>query len=245
MDVAQYAKMASEEDHHWWFAGRREILRSLLATHLHPHSARRLLDVGCGTGGNFPLLAQFGAVEGADASPDAIRFAAERCPDLKIHRAMLPDVVPDGPWDAITAFDVIEHLDEPIACLRALAGQLAGDGQIVITVPAYQFLWSEHDVVHHHKRRYTRELLATQLAEAGLRQTYATHFNTLLLPAIAGVRLLQHVLPRRGGTDGGDLKETGGLANRLLARLFASERFALRVARLPAGVSIFAIAQRG
>lgn len=246
MERQQYARMASEEDHHWWFEGRREIVRSLLASHLRPREGRRILDVGCGTGGMFRVLEDFGATEGADGSPDAIKFASERFPAIKIHHTLLPELPPVGEWDVITAFDVIEHLDEPVACMRALVEKLTPDGQFVITVPAYQFLWSEHDVVHHHKRRYTRSLLDEHVRAAGLRITYATHFNTWLLPAIAGVRLVQHVLPKRAqpSGDGGDLKQTGGLVNGLLARLFASERHALRLGKLPAGVSIFAIAER-
>jgi 2-polyprenyl-3-methyl-5-hydroxy-6-metoxy-1,4-benzoquinol methylase len=254
MEFEAYAALAHEEDHHWWFEGRRRIVRDLLHTHLKPRATRRILDVGCGTGGMFPLLSSFGHTEGADGSPEAIAYATQRFPGFTVHHVSLPERLPDSEWDVITAFDVIEHLDDPVACLRTMREHLVDDGQIVITVPAYALLWSEHDVVHHHKRRYRRAMLAEQLADAGLRPTYMTHFNTWLLPPIAAVRIASRLLPARrdrsagagAGTPAGagNLQRTPGLLNRLLISLFASERGALRLAPLPAGVSIFAIAER-
>lgn len=249
MESEAYDALANEEDQHWWFEGRRRIVRDLLAQHLRPRADRHILDVGCGTGGMYPLLSQFGRTEGADGSDLAIEYATKRFPDFKVSKASLPDRLPDSAYDVITAFDVIEHLDEPVACLRTMRQHLAPEGQIVITVPAYNALWSRHDEVHHHKRRYRRGLLASQLAEAGLRPVYMTHFNTWLLPPIAAVRLASRLLPSRpvvatnGYSGAGNLRETPGAMNKLLTWLFASERMALRLAPLPAGVSIFAIAE--
>lgn len=246
MESQAYAALAFEEDHHWWFEGRRQILRDLLHTHLRPNGTRRILDVGCGTGGMFPLLSELGHVEGADGSAEAIAYATERFPAFTVHAVRLPDELPGADWDAITAFDVVEHLDEPVAALTTIREHLAPGGQVVVTVPAYQALWSHHDVVHHHKRRYRRALLTEHLHAAGLRATYMTHFNSWLLPAIAGVRFASRLVPGRDqpSDDGGDLKQTPALVNRALTWLFASERAVLRIAPLPAGVSIFAVAER-
>ncbi|HEY4242106.1 MAG TPA: class I SAM-dependent methyltransferase [Kofleriaceae bacterium] len=245
MESEAYAALAHQEDHHWWFAGRRRILTDLLRAHLKPRDGRRILDVGCGTGGMFQMLKPLGHVEGADGSQEAIGYATSRHPDVTIHEVRLPDALPGADWDLITAFDVVEHLDEPVASLAAMRDRLAPDGQVVVTVPAYDFLSSHHDVVHHHKRRYRRALLVEQLRAAGLRPTYTTHFNTWLLPAIASVRLAGRLLKVGNGHARGDLRDTPGPLNAALTWLFASERMALRVAPLPAGVSIFAIAERG
>lgn len=245
MERQAYVDMARQEDHHWWFEGRRQIVRSLLKKHLRTCDGRRILDVGCGTGGMFPMLSELGQTEGADGSPDAIRFATERFPGLVVHEARMPEMMPAGTWDVITAFDVVEHLDQPVESLSALRDHLTPTGQVVVTVPAYAFLWSHHDEVHHHKRRYTQSLLRAHLAAAGLVPTYMTHFNTWLLPAIAGVRLAQHLLPKRNATESaGDLKQASGPLNSLLTRLFASEAAIMRHVPLPVGVSIFAIADR-
>src|SRR5215216_4132554 len=128
MEPEAYAEMAHEEDHHWWFEGRRRIVRDLLHTHLRPRDGRRILDVGCGTGGMFPMLSEFGHTEGADGSPDAISYASKRFPAFKIHAVSLPAELPADGWDVISAFDVIEHLDDPVACLSTMRDHLAPDG---------------------------------------------------------------------------------------------------------------------
>lgn len=243
MDPSVYDALAREEDHHWWFVGRRAIVGELLAAHLAPRAHRTILDVGCGTGGMLTMLAQLGAVEGADRAEAAIAYARARFPAFAIHQIELPTDLPDRRWDVITAFDVVEHLDDPVACLRALRDHLSPDGELAITVPAYALLWSDHDVRHHHKRRYTRATLADELARAGLRVRYATHFNTWLLPAIAAVRLASRVVPAVRARQHDSVHAPGGALNRALAALFASERFALRRVPLPLGVSIFVVAE--
>jgi 2-polyprenyl-3-methyl-5-hydroxy-6-metoxy-1,4-benzoquinol methylase len=242
MDPRVYAALAEEEDHHWWFVGRRLILRDLLRAHLVPRAERRILDVGSGTGGMFPLLSELGHVEGADSSAAAIEYTHQRFPQFVVHQAALPDGLPAREWDLITAFDVIEHLDKPIESLCAMREHLSPKGEIAISVPAYELLWSEHDVVHHHKRRYTRESLDDHVTRAGLRVRYMTHFNTWLLPVIAGVRLAGKLRPSRRP------RETSLAAptrfNRTLTWIFASERIVLNRMTLPVGVSIFALAER-
>jgi SAM-dependent methyltransferase len=233
------------EDRHWWFEGRRRVIREVLQRHLLPRARRTLLDVRCGTGGMFPLLSEFGDVDGAEASPDALERARRKFPLRRIEPCALPDTLPAGTWDVVTAFDVIEHLDEPIAALRAMRARLPWDGQVVVTVPAFQFLWSHHDEANQHRRRYSRLQLVSELSSAGLKVTFVSYFNTLLFPAVAGVRLLERLLsaraPKAGQTD---LEETREPVNRLLTTLFGAERFAVGRAQLPFGVSLIAVAQK-
>lgn len=233
------------EDRHWWFEGRRRVIREVLQRHLLPRARRTLLDVGCGTGGMFPLLAEFGEVDGAEASPDALERARRKFPLRRIEPCALPATLPAGTWDVVTAFDVIEHLDEPIAALRAMRERLPWDGQVVVTVPAFQFLWSHHDEANQHRRRYSRLQLVSELSSAGLKVTFVSYFNTLLFPAVAGVRLLERLLPARAPKAGQtDLEETREPVNRLLTALFGAERFAVGRAQLPFGVSLIAVAQK-
>jgi 2-polyprenyl-3-methyl-5-hydroxy-6-metoxy-1,4-benzoquinol methylase len=236
------------EENHWWFEGRRRVVREVLTRHVLPRASRKILDVGCGAGGMFPLLSEFGAVDGAEYSPDMLERARRKYPMRRIERCALPDELPEGTWDLITAFDVIEHLDEPIASLRAMRSHLSWDGQMLITVPAFQFLWGHHDDANQHRRRYSRVELVSHLSSAGLKVTYVSYFNTLLFPAVAATRLLERVLPKKQhavGHDAGNLEETPEPINRVLKLLFSSERLAVKRTSLPFGVSLVAVAQRG
>ncbi|GMU62353.1 MAG: hypothetical protein AMXMBFR34_41160 [Myxococcaceae bacterium] len=244
MNPSLYEAFERLEDTHWWFEGRRRLLRDILRRQLLPRSGRRILDVGSGTGGMFPLLSEFGQVEGAEASADARARALRRFPKVKVSDCRLPEGLPEGRWDVLTAFDVIEHLDEPIEALRAMGSRLVFDGQVVVTVPAFRFLWSQHDEVNQHRRRYGRLELVSHLTAAGLRVTWASYFNALLFPAVAGARLWQRIKPPKD-SDESDMAPVKEPLNRLLTELFASERLALSFAKLPFGVSLVAVAQRG
>lgn len=237
-----YAAHERLEDEHWWFEGRRRVIREVLRRHVLPRKNRRLLDVGCGTGGMFPLLTEFGEVDGAEASPDALERARRKFPSRRIEACSLPHQLPEGTWDVITAFDVIEHVDHPIESLSTMRSRIPFDGQIVVTVPAFQFLWSHHDEVNQHRRRYSRLDLVSALSSAGLRVTFVSYFNTLLFPAVAGARLLERLRPARA-QQGADLQEATPQVNRALTRLFGSERFVVGRMTLPFGVSLIAVAQ--
>ena len=243
MTPEMYEKHARMEDAHWWFEGRRQIVRQVLERHLAPRPNRTMLDVGCGTGGMFPLLESFGTVEGAEPSEDGRHYLAQRFPSVKVHPCALPDGLPQGKWDAVTMFDVLEHLEEPIDALRAIRDRLVFDGQLVLTVPAFQFLWSKHDEVNHHFRRYGRIQLVSQLATAGFRVTYVSYFNSILFPAVAAARLVRKLVPSLD--TGADLEEASAPVNALLTRVFGAERLALKASKLPIGVSLVAVAQRG
>ncbi len=243
MEAHLYEEMARVEEHHWWFRGRRAVILAVMQQHLEPRPARRILDVGCGTGGNLAALQQFGQVEGLDHSEEALRFCRERLgPDFPLHRGTLPEGLPPGRFDVVTAFDVLEHLSDPVCTLRAIRQTLEPNGTLVCAVPAFPFLWSTHDEVHHHQRRYTLALLRQQLAEAGLRIRWSSYFNSLLFPPIAAVRLLQRLGPKQQSARS-DV-ETGGptWANRLLETVFSAERFVVPRVSLPAGVSLLALA---
>lgn len=244
MDASLYEAHDRLEDTHWWFEGRRQVIARVLEKRLHVKEGRRILDVGCGTGGMFPLLARFGEVEGAEYSPDARERAARRFPGVKVSPCVLPADLPQGQWDLLTAFDVLEHVDEPVGALFAMRERLAPSGQVVVTVPALQALWSRHDELNHHKRRYTRGQLEEQLRGAGLTVRYASYFNTLLFPAVAGVRALHKLAPGRFSDEGSDLAEVPAPLNLALTALFTLESRVLPRLSLPVGVSLIAVADR-
>jgi SAM-dependent methyltransferase len=198
MEASLYPLMRQLEDEHWWFLARREILETLLRR-LHLPMGAEVLEVGCGTGGNIGMLSQFGNLTCLEQDPQAAHLARARklAPVLP---GELPHGIPELPiaFDLIAAFDVLEHVDEDLAGLRTLSSMLKSGGRIVITVPAFNFLWSRHDDENHHKRRYRRRDLEQLARQAQLSLDYVSYFNTWLFPAVAAVRLFRKVIPYRG-----------------------------------------------
>jgi len=238
MDEQIYSEMAALEDKHWWFAARRKILGEQIAKLQLPKDAD-ILEAGCGSGGNFNMLAQHGQVFAMETNAQALAFAAAKS-SVQIASGRLPEAIPfaDRKFNLIVLLDVMEHLDEDSASLRALRTRLKPGGWLLITVPAYQFLWSHHDELHHHKRRYVAASLRNVVAGAGLSMQYLSYFNTWLFPLIAAVRLTGS-----GNKDSGNLTMPNKFINALLMNIFSSERLLLGRLSLPFGVSLLAVTQ--
>lgn len=236
-----YDRMRELQQAHWWFTARREILGSEIARLPLPSRAR-ILEVGCGPGGNLELLKRFGEVRAIEPDADSRVYAAEHSGVL-VEGGLLPDGLPDlgGAFDLVCAFDVVEHVDDDGGAVRALAAQLKPGGFLVTTVPAYAWLWSAHDAQHHHKRRYARAAYRRLFEAAGLTVRRATHFNSVLFPPIAAIRLARGAAGLVGGDDE---KMPPPALNTVLRRLFAAEAAILKATDLPFGVSILLIAKR-
>ena len=245
MDASLYPRMAEVEDVHWWFASRRAIVdRVIGGLGLPPGAA--ILEPGCGTGGNFPMLARRGQLYAIDADESAIGFARARGL-AQVARGALPDAIPFGDqrFDLIVMTDVLEHLEDQAGTLRALRARLRAGGWLLLTVPAMAWLWSDHDVTHHHRRRYSAKELRAVVSGAGFDVKYLSYYNFLLFPLIAGARVWQRVgAGRREGANGRhDLAMPRGAINRLLQRIFSSERYVVGSARIPFGVSLILLAR--
>lgn len=239
MDRSAYDNMRAVQDRHWWFRGRRSILADQLSR-LELKPGARILEVGCGPGGNLEMLARFGDVTGLEPDEESRRYASERT-GLPVVHGLLPDGLPafDQRFDLIAALDVVEHLDDDAGALAALRDLLAPGGVLLTTVPAHPWMWSRHDALHHHKRRYRRDDYVRLLRETGYVVRRATFFNSVLYPIIALARLAR-ASERTGRTDDA---VPAPPVNALLAAAFASERFPLRVMNLPFGVSLLTVAQ--
>ena len=241
MERAVYDRMAAIDRDHWWFVGRRRIVAALIERFRPKAQPLAILEVGCGTGSNIPLLQQYGAVDAIEPDDHARAFAAERS-GIAIRGGYLPDgvVLEDGRYDLIVLLDVLEHIPEDRASLGVLRRKLAPGGRLLLTVPAMPRLWSAHDVAHHHQRRYTMRALEAVVHGAGFRTLHRTHFNSLLLPVVVAVRFLKRL---RGAEGGDDDALPSPAANRMLAGLFGWERHAAVRGLLPLGISIGLVAE--
>ena len=236
MDELIYDQLYAMEDGHWWFRGRRAVIWSLLRHAAAPRPAR-VLDAGCGTGRNLVEFASLGDLAGIEPSESAVEFCRRRGLD-NVHRAPVEQLpFGDSSFDLVFAFDVLEHLDDDVTGMRELRRVALPGASFVATVPAYRWLWSRHDDTHHHRRRYTRPQLLANARAAGWRPTFATYFNSILLPPIAAVRAFRRGAADENGTT--DYELTSGTLNRALGMPMQLEARAIaHGARLPAGVSI-------
>jgi SAM-dependent methyltransferase len=240
MDRAIYDRMAEIDGEHWWFVARRRIVSALIARQVPLGPGARILEVGAGTGSNIAMLQVFGRVDGIE--PDAsARALASRRAGIPLTGGFLPHgvTIEDGAYDLIVLLDVLEHIEDDVGSLQMLAGKLAPGGRMVLTVPAAPWMWSAHDVAHHHKRRYTAHTLRKTFAAGGFRVRHMSHFNSLLYPLIAAVRLAG----RLAGREGGDDTLPSAPVNALLGALFGAERHWVTWASLPAGVSLLAVVE--
>jgi SAM-dependent methyltransferase len=229
-----YREHYEVEDRHWWFRGRWAVVEALLSrAGLSPNP--RILDAGCGTGGNLARYARIGEATGVEPFPDAVRLCHERG-FASVQQAGLESLpFADASFELVAATDVIEHVEAEDQALRELRRVTVPNGAMLLTVPAYMWMWTAEDENLHHKRRYTKSRLRQAVERAGWKPQIATYFNTILLPPVA----LARFLPRRSNGEVADLERTPpqldgplSLPMRLEARLIRAG------ASLPAGVSV-------
>ena len=242
MDRRVYDRMAEHDTTHWWYRARREVLADYITRYAGLPRDARILEIGCGTGHNLPMLARFGSVDAIEIDPAARAIASGRL-GKPVGDAPLPELpgVERGAYDMIAVLDVIEHIADDVAALRAMADCLKPGGRILIAVPAHPWLWSAHDVVNHHHRRYTKRTLADAIERAGLRHRKMRWMNSLLFPLAAAARVAGRVT----GRDDSDDAPPARPLNALFERIFRLERHLVGRVPMTPGVSIVALAERG
>lgn len=234
-------EMAGLQDAHWWFVGRGVLVRSLVEreTLLRGGPVRRLVDVGSGTGA---LLEDFQAFadEAIGVELDETALGLSRGRGLDVRQAPAHHLpFPDRSVDIVTAFDVLEHLDDDLRAAREFHRVLEADGALLVTVPAYRFLWSRHDVAHGHRRRYTRRTLTQLLRTAGLEIRQSGYFMSLLFPLAVVERLTARFRRQQEHT----LTMPSRRVNAVLLRILLAERRRVAAGGFPFGLSVFAIAR--
>lgn len=239
------------EDQHWWFASRVRAINAVADRYLGRNL--RVLDVGCGAGNMMHHLARYGAVKGVEIDPRPLKLAQQRGYDVKLADASADIPHADAQFDLVTALDVIEHTQDDLAMLRECGRVLAPQGFLLVTVPAFMFLWSQNDVLNAHVRRYTARELAQKITATGFRVRRVTYNNFFVFPLAAMV-----ILRRRGTQSEPQLRShhfqqdeyqvemepAPPLVNGALTVVGKVEATLLRAINLPWGTSLIAIAQK-
>ncbi|MGD1912827.1 MAG: class I SAM-dependent methyltransferase [Rivularia sp. (in: cyanobacteria)] len=244
MEKDFYLQYASVEDKHWWFLARRQIIEQVIVRLKLPKNAQ-ILEAGCGTGGNLQMLSRHGQVSAMELDEIACQLANQR-QVTQVKSGSLPDNIPFNlQYDLILILDVIEHLDNDLSALKALYYKLKPGGCLLVTVPAYKFLWSEHDEINHHKRRYRLKALRQVVKKAGYEITYGSYFNTFLFPVVAILRSLEKLFPKQNKNQfSSDLVLPSKPVNQFFKWIFARESYFINRFTLPFGVSVLLLARK-
>lgn len=241
MDRIVYDRMAAHDTTHWWYRARREILADYLTREAALPKGARILEIGCGTGHNLPMLAGFGEVDAIEIDPAARGFAAERL-GKPVGDAPLPALtgVERSAYDLVAVLDVVEHVEDDVAALKGMAEVLKPGGAILVTVPAHPWMWSAHDTVNHHHRRYSKRTLDKAIRNAGLRHNGLGYFNSLLFPVAVAAR----VAGKLTGKDDSDDSPPAAPVNKALEAVFRLERHLVGRVPLPPGLSIITLVRK-
>lgn len=236
MDPSYVERYRRLHRHHWWWRTREGEILEILAELRPPEGFGQILDVGCGDGLLFPALEAFGEPQGVELDPEAVSEAERRKGRIRI-----------GPFDTtfrprerfglVLMLDVLEHLDRDVEALSHAASLLAEGGRILVTVPAYPWLWTAHDEWNHHRRRYSRESLHRAVREAGLDLVSDAYFFHWLVPLKLLVRLKEALV----GPSSQPPSVPPVPINRLALTITRIENRLFHRHRLPFGTSLRAI----
>jgi len=241
MEEQLYRRFFEIETTHWWFTARQKIVSDVIQQNIILSRQSTVLDVGCGTGAILAMFQKSFEAYGTDTSALAIEFCRKR--GLANTFCCTLDTFPRSElrFDLITLLDVIEHIDNDGGILRQTYELTKPDGHILVTVPAYQFLWSRHDDLNHHKRRYTRSRLQHLLETGGFIVEKLSYYNSLLFPTALVSRVAERFVKPKTDTT---LDLPPRFLNSTLESIFGCERFLLRKFSFPFGLSIIALAKK-
>lgn len=241
MDKIYYEEYFDLERNHWWFRARKEIINSLLKKNVAGNN-NQVLNVGAATGETSTWLSSYGKVTSVEYEKECCDFVKQ-----KLNLDFIPASVTELPFaenkfELVTAFDVIEHVEDHHMAIAEMTRVCKPGGVIAITVPAFEFLWSKHDDINHHQRRYRMQELEKLFEKHRGKIIFKSYFNSILFLPVALTRILANIFPfivnRKG--SGSDFSYSGGrVSSFLFFRLMKSEKFWLvRGFSFPAGISL-------
>ena len=247
MEPEVYKQYACNEDDYWWFKGRRAYLEQVILQYVGQRNNLKICEVGCGSGGNLTMLAHHGIVDAVEMESYAQQYALSReiTNVSKVLVGYLPDNIPlVGPYEVVCCFDVIEHVEDDLDAIAALKQLVKpAGGVLVVTVPAYQWMWSSHDVANQHFRRYTIRRVRYLMESVGFKVCYSSYFNTLLFPLAVLSKSLEWINVKKTKKTEWAVKMPRSWINNLLQWIFGLERYWAGKISIPFGLSIVVVAR--
>jgi SAM-dependent methyltransferase len=239
-----FERYAAVEAEHFWFLGRNKIVRERMLKFFH--KPQKILEIGCGTGfvlANTQATYEHAQLSGSDIFTQGLGFAKQRVPSADFFQMDACNIPFVEEFDVVSAFDVLEHIDDDAAALRQIFAATKTGGGVIFTVPQHAWLWSNTDDYAHHKRRYSRTELVEKVQAVGLEISYISSFITLLLPAMLVSRLLQKQAQADDQMDAGF--KIGTLMNTVLGVVMSVEAWLIKQGvTLPIGGSLLIIAKK-
>ncbi len=244
MDSAEFDKIAEVEDANWWYRGRRH----LVAKWLRRRRAERgrplqMLDVACAAGMSFRHFAEFGDVRGIDISAETVRLCKARGIDRLVRCDAMRLPFRDASFDVVLALDALEHFEDDALAISELRRVARPDALVLVTVPAYMFLWSPHDVAYHHHRRYTRGELATKLVAGGFSLRRLSYWSMSVLPPVFALRKLRRATQGTKEAHSDFFMKLPAALEATLHAITRAEIALMDLVPLPFGVSLFCAAE--
>ncbi|MCR4792054.1 MAG: class I SAM-dependent methyltransferase [Lachnospiraceae bacterium] len=247
MNTEMYDRLNETENYHWWFKAKREIVLELAKRYLIPENtvSLRLADVGCGTGLFLHELEKYGDVDGYDYSEHALEYCKMKC-NATLHKLDLGIVASwlMPKYDVVFALDILEHIKDDSIALSNIYRMTKPGGHIIITVPAFQWMWSTNDINNMHHRRYSLSDFLKLIDYSGFEIVFSSYYNFWLFLPIAFIRLFSNWL-HIDKHSSMEYNSGNGLLNHILYKIFVGEKKHLTKQRsYPFGVSIIAVLEK-
>lgn len=236
-----------EESSYWWFSARREIIETIFKKYLEDEAGGdfKIIDIGCGMGGEINWLEKYGDVYAIDPEPEAVSFSKARARNPnQVTIGSLPSQINFGKiFDCVIALDVLEHVEDDRSSLEFIFNNLLKDGGfLILTVPAYKFLWSPNDVFNLHKRRYSLSELKNKVEQTGFQILKLSYYNTILFPVALLIKLLSKII--WGLAPRAHFSKSMPIINIFLKKIFSLEKHLITKLNLPFGVSLICVAKK-